>query len=112
MEDITLEEYSKISVDQYILPEIELVNKSRRKYIEPLATSHAVGYLGKVSDYDIESSVVKIHEGMTDIGKLGIERFYQNILSGKPGFEKLETDAQGEVIRVLEKKEPHRGKDV
>ena len=112
LEDITLEEYSKISVDQYILPEIELVNKSRRKYIEPLATSHVVGYLGKVSDYDIESGVVKIHEGMTDIGKLGIERFYQNILSGKPGFEKLETDAQGEVIRVLEKREPYRGKDI
>lgn len=112
LEDITLEEYSKISVDQYILPEIELINKSRRKYVEPFATSHVVGYLGKVSDNDLESSVVEIHEGMTDIGKIGIERFYQNILSGKPGFEKLETDAQGEVIRVLEKREPLRGKDI
>ena len=49
---------------------------------------------------------------MTEIGKLGVERFYQNILSGQPGFEKLETDARGEVIRVLEKKESIRGRDI
>ena len=42
--------------------------------------AHVMGYVGKVSDADIESSVVKIHEGMTEIGKLGVERFYQNIL--------------------------------
>ena len=71
-----------------------------------------MGYVGKVSNNDLDSSVVKIHEGMTEIGKLGVERFYQNILSGQPGFEKLETDAKGEVIRILETKEPIRGRDV
>ena len=71
-----------------------------------------MGYVGKVSDDDIYSEVLKIHEGMTEIGKLGGERFYQNILSGQPGYEKLETDAKGEVIRTLEKKEPIRGKDI
>ena len=112
IEDITLDDYSKIAVDQYILPIIELSPRSKRRYKYPEAISHVMGYVGKVSDADIESSVVKIHEGMTEIGKLGVERFYQNILSGQPGFEKLETDAMGEVIRVLEKKESIRGKDI
>ena len=112
IEDITLDDYSKIAVDQYILPIIELSPRSKRRYKYPEAISHVMGYVGKVSDADIESSVVKIHEGMTEIGKLGVERFYQNILSGQPGFEKLETDARGEVIRVLEKKESIRGKDI
>jgi penicillin-binding protein 2 len=112
IEDITLEDYSRIAVDQYILPIIELTPKSKRRYNSPEAISHVMGYVGKVSDSDIESSVVKIHEGMTEIGKLGVERFYQNILSGQPGFEKLETDARGEVIRVLEKRESIRGKDI
>ena len=112
IEDITLEDYSKIAVDQYILPIIELSPKSKRRYKSPEAISHIMGYVAKVSDSDIESSVVKIHEGMTEIGKLGVERFYQNILSGQPGFEKLETDAKGEVVRVLEKKESIRGKDI
>ena len=112
IEDITLDDYSKIAVDQYILPIIELSPKSKRRYKSPEAISHVMGYVGKVSDSDIDSSVVQIHEGMTEIGKLGVERFYQNILSGQPGFEKLETDARGEVIRVLEKKESIRGKDI
>jgi penicillin-binding protein 2 len=112
IEDITLDDYSKIAVDQYILPIIELTPRSKRRYMSPEAISHVMGYVGKVSDSDIDSSVVQIHEGMTEIGKLGVERFYQNILSGQPGFEKLETDARGEVIRVLEKKESIRGKDI
>ncbi len=112
IEDITLDEYSKIAVDQHIVPSIELAPKSKRKYLSPLSTSHIIGYVGKVSDDDLESDVVKIHEGMTEIGKIGLERFYQNILSGEPGYEKLETDALGEVIRTIETKEPIRGKDV
>ncbi len=112
IEDITLDDYSKIAVDQYILPIIELSPRSKRRYNSPESIAHLMGYVGKVSNDDLDSSVVKIHEGMTEIGKLGIERFYQNILSGQPGFEKLETDAKGEVIRVLEKREPIRGRDV
>jgi len=112
IEDISLEDYSRIAVDQYILPIIELAPKSKRRYRSPEAIAHVMGYVGRVSDADIESSVVKIHEGMTEIGKLGVERFYQNILAGQPGFEKLETDAKGEVVRVLEKKESVRGKDI
>ena len=112
IEDITLDDYSKIAVDQYILPIIELSPKSKRRYNFPESISHLMGYVGKVSNNDLDSSVVKIHEGMTEIGKLGVERFYQNILSGQPGFEKLETDAKGEVIRILETKEPIRGRDV
>ena len=112
LEDITLDEFSKIAVDKHLLPEIELAPKSKRRYISPYSTSHVLGYVAKVSDDDLDSDVVKIHEGMTEIGKLGIERFYQNILSGEPGYEKLETDAKGEVIRVIEKKPPTRGNDV
>ena len=112
LEDISLDDFSKIAVDRHVLPEIELVPKSKRRYLSPYAMSHVLGYVAKVSDDDIESDVVKVHEGMTEIGKLGIERFYQNILSGKPGYEKLETDAKGKVIRVIEKKQPVRGDDI
>ena len=93
LEDISLEEYSRIAVDQYTLPIIELTPKSKRRYLNPEAISHVMGYVGKDSDDDIYSEVLKIHEGMTEIGKLGVERFYQNILSGQPGYEKLDTDA-------------------
>ncbi len=112
IEDITLEEYSRISVDKHLIPEMELNPKAKREYLYPISTSHILGYLGKVSDSDIYSDVVKVQEGMTEIGKLGVERFYQNILSGESGYEKLETDALGEIIRTVETKQPKRGDDI
>ena len=112
MENITLDEFSKISVDQYVIPELEITPKLKRKYLYPHATSHAVGYIAKVSEKDLDSTVVKIFEGMTDVGKIGIERFYQNLLVGEPGYERLETDAQGEVIRSLKTNKPKRGLDI
>tara|TARA_B100000886_G_scaffold121219_1_gene81618 strand:- start:11772 stop:13682 length:1911 start_codon:yes stop_codon:yes gene_type:complete len=110
--DIDLDEYSIISVDKHLLPEMELSPKAKRDYLYPFSTSHILGYLGKVSDSDVNSDVVKIQEGMTEIGKLGVERFYQNILSGEFGYEKLETDALGEIIRTIETKEARRGDDI
>jgi len=110
--DINLDEYSIISVDKHLLPEMELSPKAKRQYLYPFSTSHILGYLGKLSDADIYSDVVKIQEGMTEIGKLGVERFYQNILSGEFGYEKLETDALGEIIRTIETKDPRRGDDI
>ena len=111
-ENISLDEFSKISVDQYVMPELELTPKLKRKYLHPMETSHVVGYVAKVSEKDIDSTVVKIYEGMTDVGKIGVERFYQNLLVGEPGFERLETDVQGEIIRTLKKNQPKRGLDI
>jgi penicillin-binding protein 2 len=73
--------------------------------------SHLIGYTGKVSQSDF-NSVVDVKDGMTHVGKIGIERFYQNLLSGSPGYEKLETNANNEIIRVLEKKPALKGQDI
>ena len=109
--DTTLEEFTKLSVDQYLLPEMELIINCNRRYIYPEAMSHLLGYTGKLSENDFDS-VVDVKDGMTHVGKIGIERFYQNLLSGSPGYEKLETNANNEIIRVLEKKPALRGQDI
>lgn len=110
-DNTSIEEFTKLSVDQYLLPEMELIIKSNRRYIYPEAMSHLIGYTGKLSDNDY-NSVVDIKDGMTSVGKIGVERFYQNLLSGSPGYEKLETNANNEIIRVLEKKPALRGQDI
>ena len=40
----TIEEFTKLSVDQYLLPEMELIVKSNRRYLYPEVTSHVLGY--------------------------------------------------------------------
>ena len=109
--NVTIEEFTKLSVDQYMLPEMELIVKSNRRYFFPEQMAHITGYTGKLSDSDY-NTVIEIKEGMTTVGKVGVERFYQNLLSGTPGFEKLETNANNEIVGVLEKKPAVRGSDV
>ena len=109
--NVSIEEFTKLSVDQYMLPEMEMIVKSNRRYFFPEQMSHITGYTGKLSDSDF-NTVIEIKEGMTTVGKVGTERFYQNLLSGTPGFEKLETNANNEIVGVLEKKPSIRGSDV
>ncbi|MBH44806.1 MAG: penicillin-binding protein 2 [Gammaproteobacteria bacterium] len=111
-ENISLKEFSQISVDQHIVPELEITPVSKRIYNHPEALAHVVGYIAKLSESDIESGVIDIREGMTEVGKLGVEKFYQNLLVGKPGYERLETNAQGEVVRIIDKSDPERGLDI
>ncbi|MGP1931974.1 MAG: penicillin-binding transpeptidase domain-containing protein, partial [Arsenophonus sp. ET-DL12-MAG3] len=47
-----------------------------------------------------------------DIGKLGIERYYENILHGKIGYEEVEVNNKGEVTRQLDERSPQAGKDI
>ena len=61
-------------MDQYLLPEMELIVKSNRRYPYPESTSHILGYTGKLSENDF-NSIIEIKEGMTTVGKIGIERF-------------------------------------
>ena len=48
IEDITLDDYSRIAVDQHILPTIELSPRSKRRYNSPESISHLMGYVGMV----------------------------------------------------------------
>src|SRR5690606_39022782 len=49
---------------------------------------------------------------LTHIGKLGVEQYYEDLLHGTVGYEKLETNAVGRVIRTLERTPPVPGKDI
>ena len=51
----SIEEFTRLSVDQYLLPEMELIINSNRRYIYPEAMSHLIGYTGKLSDNDYDS---------------------------------------------------------
>jgi penicillin-binding protein 2 len=52
------------------------------------------------------------YRGTTHIGKAGIERFYEDQLHGVSGMEKIETNAQGRILKVLERENPVHGDDL
>ncbi|MGP1955075.1 MAG: penicillin-binding transpeptidase domain-containing protein, partial [Arsenophonus sp. NC-QC1-MAG3] len=56
--------------------------------------------------------LIKNYTATHDIGKLGIERYYENILHGKTGYEEVEINSQGKVIRQLHEEPLQAGNDI
>jgi len=81
-----------------------------REYIYSTALSQVLGYVGEVSEEELERFSVY---SMGDIiGKIGIEKEYDQLLRGKDGGILVETDADGEVIREIGRSESIAGKNL
>ena len=95
------EQAARFAVNQYRFPGVALRGRLRRSY--PLAdvTAHAVGYVGRIADKDLDAKEGSRYRGVTHIGKLGVEAYYERNLLGRIGYEQVETNAHGRVVRTL-----------
>jgi len=74
--------------------------------------AHAVGYVSRINQDEEDDLDPAEYEGTNLIGKSGIEKYYEPWLHGKVGYQHVETNAHGKLIRVLEKTPPVRGDDL
>jgi len=81
-----------------------------REYIYSIALSQVLGYVGEVSEEELE--MFSPYSMGDIIGKMGIEKEYDELLKGKDGGILVETDADGEVIREIGRSEPIAGKNL
>jgi len=74
-----------------------------RRYPYGALIAHVVGYVGRIDARDQESLDPSRYLGATHIGKSGIERHYEDRLHGDVGIERVEINAEGRTLRVLER---------
>ncbi|MFP3013265.1 MAG: peptidoglycan DD-transpeptidase MrdA [Arsenophonus sp.] len=107
---------ARFAVNQYRFPGIEVKSYQRRYYPYGSTLTHVIGYVAKINNKDIErlenDGLIKNYIATHDIGKLGIERYYENILHGKTGYEEVEINSQGKVIRQLHEEPLQAGNDI
>jgi penicillin-binding protein 2 len=82
-----------------------------RSYPMGNLAGHLLGYVGEVTQEDIEASGGEYELG-DQIGKAGIERVYEKDLRGKAGELKIEVDSKGRPIRVVSHRSPVQGDDI
>lgn len=99
---LTEEEVAAFSVQQYQFPEVEIQANLSRHYPFGEAMAHVLGYTGLLSENDLTQIDIAKYRGTYVIGKSGIEKSYETALRGKAGYEQVETDARGRMIRQLE----------
>lgn len=80
-------------------PGLRLEKNAQRQYVSGPYFSHIIGYTGQVDQSDLDgNSDYWLND---QIGKDGLERFYEDILRGQPGQEQIEVDSLGKTQRLL-----------
>jgi penicillin-binding protein 2 len=110
--ELNEEQIARIAVNQYRLPGVEVVAQLVRHYPQGPHFAHSVGYMGRINERELKSLDTVNYSGTSHIGKTGIERFYEAELHGQVGYEEVETNARGRVLRVLKRTDPIPGKDI
>lgn len=99
---LTEQEVAAFSIEKYQFPEVEIHANLSRNYPFGEVFAHVLGYTGSLSEQDLSNIDLAKYRGIYTIGKSGIEKSYEEQLRGKAGFEQVETDARGRMIRQLD----------
>lgn len=89
---------SELEERSAFLPGLVIQTEPKRQYPDSSAVAHLVGYVGEVTEQDLEGAYAGVRPG-TLIGKDGLERQYQSTLAGQDGVRFVEVDALGRVVR-------------
>ncbi len=113
---LTEEQVALFSVNQHRFQGISVVAGLKRHYPYNGLMTHALGYVGRINDRDQaalqRSNQWKNYAATKDIGKLGVEKFYESLLHGKPGHLEEEVNNRGRTIRTLKSVAPDPGQDI
>jgi len=110
--ELNEEQIARVAVNQFRLPGVEVVAQLVRHYPQGAHFAHSVGYVGRINEKELKVLDPVNYSGTHHIGKTGIERFYEDDLHGQVGYEEVETNARGRVLRVLKRTDPKPGKDI
>ncbi|HCO61763.1 MAG TPA: penicillin-binding protein 2 [Porticoccaceae bacterium] len=103
------EEQSVLAVNEHLLAGIEVSARLIRHYPLGELLPHVVGYTGRINERELRSIDPRRYRGVHSIGKTGLEKYYEDALLGEVGYERVETNARGRVMRVLERIDPVPG---
>ncbi|TDQ57874.1 peptidoglycan glycosyltransferase /cell elongation-specific peptidoglycan D,D-transpeptidase [Mesocricetibacter intestinalis] len=114
--DLSEEQIARFAVNQYSFPSLDIRPYFERHYLYGEPLTHILGYVAKINDKDAERLKKEEKEanyaGTADIGKLGIERYYEERLHGRAGYEQVEINNRGKVIRKLSEQPPVAGQSI
>jgi len=113
---LTDEEVAILAANRYRLPGVEVKARLFRNYQAGPGMAHVVGFIGRINDRDLtrlrEEGRDLNYKGSAHIGKTGLEQSYEALLHGRTGFDQMETEASGRVVRMLSRIPPVPGKDL
>ncbi len=109
---LTEDERARFAVNRYRLPGVVVDAQLLRHYPHGELFSHALGYVGRINEQEAMELDESDYRGTFHVGKVGVEKYYEDILHGHVGYQNVESNAHGRVLRVLERHDPSPGSDL
>lgn len=111
-EELSPADLSFVEAHRDFFPEMELIHAQRRLYPQNGFGAHVIGYTGEISEQELDSPDFAKYSQGDVIGKFGIERQYNDVLTGVDGERQVVVDNRGKTHEVLANKEAVPGKDL
>ncbi len=105
-------ELSTIAVNRHRLPGVRIETELLRYYPYSEMLSHALGYVNRINEKDLDELDPVNYDGTHYMGRTGVERQYESVLHGRVGYQQAETNAYGRVMRVLARIDPVAGSNI
>jgi penicillin-binding protein 2 len=100
-QDITQDEQAFIEAHRNELPELETQDEQRRLYPKDGFAAHLIGYVGEVSEADLQSPKYDTYSPGDGVGKSGVEDAYDAILRGTDGSRNVVVNSHGKEVGQL-----------
>ncbi len=111
-EDLSQEDLAFVESHRYEFPSLDIIRQPRRFYKEGQLAAHLLGYVGEISERQLATEEFSYCKLGDIVGKAGVERVYNQILTGIDGQKKVMVDSRGREVKVLDTVEPVPGNDL
>lgn len=95
-------EVAAFAINRHRFPGVDVQAGLLRHYPQGELLSHVLGYVGRIDEDELNVVDATNYSATRFIGKVGIEKTYEGLLHGRVGTRKIETNAEGRMLRVLE----------
>lgn len=109
---LTEEEVATFAENQHLLPGVIVQARLIRRYPFGETFSHVLGYVGRINAEELSEIDQTNYSASHYIGKLGIEKYYEDELHGNVGYQEIESDASSRPVRILKEIKPVTGKNL
>jgi penicillin-binding protein 2 len=109
---LTEDDIARFAVSRWRFPGVDVVPYLTRYYPQGPLFAPVIGYVSRIDADDMDKLDPDRYKGTTHIGRTGLERSYEDMLHGTPGYELDEVNADGRIQQVLETHAPQPGKNL
>lgn len=109
---LTEKELARFYVNQYRYPGVIINARMLRHYPDGKYFATALGYVGRINEREMNQVDHVNYSASNYIGKMGVERSYEDELHGVVGYRQAEVNATGEIARIVKQYDPTPGDNI